>query len=302
MHRYRSRAGFTLIELMVVIAIIGVLVAILFPVFSSAREKARQTKCQTQLMQLVTALNEFHADKGYYPLAPQYNDPPGRYEGGFSALYPDYVTDRDLFICPDDREALQNLGDCHDRVYCSYNGLIDWDDVNSDSNTWEFLPLTSLGQAILYNYYGYTYSCQLLTDGDEECGHPGYSSAYDVGPAYNITPARIQGVDTPDLSWLDTVADIPIPIPLPDFLHAAGLSWQHFPRLANIGAPDYTIVTHCPNHRRYFGDSAQEMDVIVTLGGQTSLVNITNLGYPTVTGVPAGAPSAVAGWVHQNFP
>ncbi len=58
MHRSHSRAGFTLIELMVVIAIIGILVAILFPVFSTAREKARQAKCQAHLMQLVTALGD----------------------------------------------------------------------------------------------------------------------------------------------------------------------------------------------------------------------------------------------------
>jgi len=37
--------GFTLIELLVVIAIISILAAILFPVFATAREKARQTSC-----------------------------------------------------------------------------------------------------------------------------------------------------------------------------------------------------------------------------------------------------------------
>ncbi|MEI6915893.1 MAG: prepilin-type N-terminal cleavage/methylation domain-containing protein, partial [Armatimonadota bacterium] len=44
-----SGAGFTLIELLVVIAIIAILAAILFPVFASAREKARSTKCLNNL-------------------------------------------------------------------------------------------------------------------------------------------------------------------------------------------------------------------------------------------------------------
>ncbi len=291
MHRRPSRAGFTLIELMVVIAIIGILVAILFPVFSTAREKARQTKCQAQLMQLITALNEFHADKGHYPLAPYYDDGAGRYKGGFSALYPDYVTDRDLFICPDDRDALQNLGDCRDRIYCSYNGLIDWDDVDTDGNTWEFWPLSSGGdaRAILYNYNGYTYTCQLLTDGDEECGHPGYSSGYDTQAAFCILPGYL-GVPP----WMDVE---PI-IGIPDFLDAAGLRWQHFPGLVNRSAPDYTIVTHCPHHRKYYDDPTEAMDIIVTLGGQTSLVNVTNMGNPDPD---AGGVAGVAAWVHQNF-
>ena len=47
--------GFTLIELLVVIAIIAILAAILFPVFASAREKARQISCTSNEKQIALA-------------------------------------------------------------------------------------------------------------------------------------------------------------------------------------------------------------------------------------------------------
>lgn len=54
--------GFTLIELLVVIAIIAILAGILFPVFASAREKARQTKCMSNLKQIATAISIYTDD------------------------------------------------------------------------------------------------------------------------------------------------------------------------------------------------------------------------------------------------
>ena len=56
-----KKRGFTLIELLVVIAIIAILAAILFPVFMSAKESARQTMCASNLKQIENA-NQMYVD------------------------------------------------------------------------------------------------------------------------------------------------------------------------------------------------------------------------------------------------
>ncbi|MEO6908979.1 MAG: prepilin-type N-terminal cleavage/methylation domain-containing protein [Abditibacteriaceae bacterium] len=68
-----KRSGFTLIEILVVIGIIALLAAILFPVLSRARESARAKACMSNLQQLGLAFQQYTQDYGRrYPGAGQY--------------------------------------------------------------------------------------------------------------------------------------------------------------------------------------------------------------------------------------
>lgn len=68
----RTRSGFTLIEILVVVAIIALLIAILMPSLQQARRQARWTLCLNNLHQISVALYAYQAD--YRSRPPQWKD------------------------------------------------------------------------------------------------------------------------------------------------------------------------------------------------------------------------------------
>ena len=109
--------GFTLIELMVVIAIIALLAALILPALTRAKEQARCVKCLSNLHQVCLAYKTWALDhEGHYPwsLPPEeggtYGPSAGQSYSNFLSLSDELVTPK-ILVCPSDRATKATVTD-----------------------------------------------------------------------------------------------------------------------------------------------------------------------------------------------
>lgn len=140
----QNHAGFTLIELMVVIVILGVLAGLIIPRIVGRPEEARRIKARVQMESIETALKLYKLDNGTYPSteqglqalveAPTVGQLPRKWrEGGYleKGKVPKDPWDNDyVYLCP-------GLHGDFDLMSYSADGEPGGEDENEDINNWE---------------------------------------------------------------------------------------------------------------------------------------------------------------------
>ncbi|MCE9532729.1 MAG: DUF1559 domain-containing protein [Planctomycetes bacterium] len=170
----RARPGVTLIEILVVVAIIGILIGLLLPAIQNARESAANARCRSNLRNIGLACNAFLSDYGFYPRN----------------------TVRPRGTTPIDGQPSGNLSDWHSGTYESWIRQITPYIESSNTKTQDPIPVLGCpsdprGPNYKHPAYGFTWYVGIYSNPSSEnngilIDDSRLKNAFTIGPS-NVT-------------------------------------------------------------------------------------------------------------------
>ncbi len=280
----KRRSAFTLVEILVVLAIIAILAAILFPAFNRAKEAANQTNCASNLQQIYTAVQLYRQDENRYPATlvdllgegARYDD--GSATGGtLGTNAPGYFKGgKDSLVCRDD-DSLSNTARSS---YGSLSKKAATTPLPTNPNQISATNFTGDLSQYVWNYWG------TRDDGFT------FGSPSDAATAMAIKGNSIFLVN-PALPY-NTRINGTAPYPNnPENVVKYSMSYRF--------APTATIITHCIYHRlptanninnpgELYGpapvDGANVKDIVLRLDGAAKAVDVSQWNPTTSTTDP----------------
>ena len=146
----RTKRGYTLIEICIVLAVVMILAALLLPLIGRAREKGRQTSCQSNIRQMNLALRQYVSDYDSSDLG-QHN--------WQEALMP-YIKDIRIYECPSESRPENSTRTGFDTDYFYFA-------VSNKFESGKYIGVNEASQANVD-------SSKILTFADSPFGAPGY--------------------------------------------------------------------------------------------------------------------------------
>jgi prepilin-type N-terminal cleavage/methylation domain-containing protein/prepilin-type processing-associated H-X9-DG protein len=205
-----GRAGFTLVEMLMVLMVIGIIVGLLLPAIQSAREVAQRNQCEQHLLQLGIALGNYASTHRVFPpgvvdvKGPISNRPKGYHVGWAVQILP-FIEQNNIYRHIDFRRGV------YDRV--NSTAVSAWLEVFHCPSSWSAGGMS---------YAGCHHDVEAPIDANDHGvlflnSHVGYDDITD-GPAYTILLGETQG--GPALGWApgtrDTLRNTGIPINAPE--------------------------------------------------------------------------------------
>lgn len=121
-HKAVNASGFTVVELLVTLAVVGLLAVVLVPSFETFRERARKAKCMSHMRTIHAGLLAYTTDKGQWPQMEKdkYDFTEEQFFEFWVESTKPYGLNEDTWVCPSDRALERMVNEDRIKYFGSY--------------------------------------------------------------------------------------------------------------------------------------------------------------------------------------